>query len=431
MTRMMAPAVYAIPKVEFTSASVVTNTTPTGRLPRCRAAGGGGRHRAGDGPVRRGDRHGSRGGAAQEPRPERTPSRTRRQWARPMTVATTSGPRPRARGRRLRRPAREQRRREAGDVHCSASAWPCTSRSPAGRTPATRWPRSRSRPTAAPASTPARHRTAKATSRRGRCSPAINSASRSDRIEVVHGDTDLVPVGGGTGAPGRCSSAAPVAPGRRSRWSSSPGSWPPSCSRPTPTTSSSTGRRVGSTSPARPPIGVDLGRAGGGRTAGRRHDVPGRAPPRSRSAPTSPSSTSTPRPARSPSSGSSPSTTPGSILNPLIVEGQRHGGLAQGHRPGAVRGVRLRRGRQPAHVEPRRLRGHLGVPSCPASSSSRWRRRPAQPARRQGHRRAGGEGGPPGGGERGGGPRATLGTPPTASPPPPRGAGDPTKGGAA
>ena len=50
----------------------------------------------------------------------------------------------------------------------------------------------------------------------------------------------------------------------------------------------------------------------------------------SRSARTSRSSRSTPRPARSRSSATSPSTTAARVVNPLLCEGQVHGGLAQG-----------------------------------------------------------------------------------------------------
>ena len=54
---------------------------------------------------------------------------------------------------------------------------------------------------------------------------------------------------------------------------------------------------------------------------------PGR---RSRSAPTSPSSRSTPRPARCATSATSPCDDAGRVINPLILEGQIHGGVAQG-----------------------------------------------------------------------------------------------------
>ena len=46
----------------------------------------------------------------------------------------------------------------------------------------------------------------------------------------------------------------------------------------------------------------------------------------------------------------------GVILNPLLVDGQVHGGLASGHRAGAVGADGLRRRRQPAHVHARGVR---------------------------------------------------------------------------
>ena len=46
----------------------------------------------------------------------------------------------------------------------------------------------------------------------------------------------------------------------------------------------------------------------------------------------------------------------GRMLNPLLVEGQQHGGIAQGVGQALYEEVRLRRRRQPAHRQPRRLR---------------------------------------------------------------------------
>ena len=57
----------------------------------------------------------------------------------------------------------------------------------------------------------------------------------------------------------------------------------------------------------------------------------------------------------------------GRILNPLLVAGQQHGGVAQGIGAGAVGGDRLRRGREPADGDPRRLRHADAPPSCPRS----------------------------------------------------------------
>ena len=68
----------------------------------------------------------------------------------------------------------------------------------------------------------------------------------------------------------------------------------------------------------------------GRRPADHRHRSTAAAVPRSRSAPTSPSSRSTPRPARSSTCARSPATTPARVLNPMLLEGQIHGGIAQG-----------------------------------------------------------------------------------------------------
>jgi hypothetical protein len=74
----------------------------------------------------------------------------------------------------------------------------------------------------------------------------------------------------------------------------------------------------------------------------------------------------------------------GKVVNPLIVEGQVHGGLAQG----PVRGSGLRRRRQPGHHHPGRLPGPGR--ERPAVVRDRADRDPGrQFARRQGRRRGG------------------------------------------
>ena len=55
----------------------------------------------------------------------------------------------------------------------------------------------------------------------------------------------------------------------------------------------------------------------------------------------------------------------GRILNPLLADGQRHGGIAQGAAQALSR-RRVRQRRQPDHVEPRRLRQRSRPPSCPS-----------------------------------------------------------------
>ena len=68
-----------------------------------------------------------------------------------------------------------------------------------------------------------------------------------DRIEVVHGDTDRVPVGGGTFGSRSLQQGAQRCNRSASRWSTGPGRSPPSCSRPTPPTWCSTRRPARST----------------------------------------------------------------------------------------------------------------------------------------------------------------------------------------
>ena len=84
-----------------------------------------------------------------------------------------------------------------------------------------------------------------------------------------------------------------------------------------------------------PAVSQDVGRArrrrrSRRRSADDRHRLQRQRRRRSRSVPTSPSSRSTPRPARCGTSATSPATTPARVLNPLLLEGQIHGGIAQG-----------------------------------------------------------------------------------------------------
>ena len=181
---------------------------------------------------------------------------------------------------------------------------------------------------------PARPRTGRATRRRSRCSSRTGSASRWSTIRFVQSDTALVPAGRGhrrlaVAADGRqrrlaarpttCSSRP--ARGRRRCWR------PPVDDVELPTTAGSASpacrpaRVAGPRSPAAPteddeplPAELDFNR-------------PAR---RSRSARTCRSSRSTPRPAGSRRCATSPSTTAAASLNPLLVAGQQHGGLAQG-----------------------------------------------------------------------------------------------------
>ena len=77
----------------------------------------------------------------------------------------------------------------------------------------------------------------------------------------------------------------------------------------------------------------------------------------------------------------------GTVLNPVLAEGQRHGGIAQGVAQALLRGGRLRRRRQPADQHAGGLRrDHRGRAAQLRAADQRDARRD-QPARRQGHRR--------------------------------------------
>ena len=155
-----------------------------------------------------------------------------------------------------------------------------------------------------------------------------------DRVEVVYGDTDLVPSSGVTGGSRSlqiAGSAVHQAAGtlvelatERRRRAARGQRRTTSCSTP----SRGAFHVVGS--PA-----VSVGWADVGAGARRRRllavsDFSAPDGPRSRSAPTWPWSRSTPRPGRSSCCASSPCDDAGTILNPLLVDGQVHGGIAQG-----------------------------------------------------------------------------------------------------
>ena len=139
------------------------------RLPRCGTAGGGGRHRAHDRPVRHRDRHGSRRRPAAQPRAQVPRAVHDRHRHRVRRRRLPGGPRAGPRRRRLRRPARRavasSRRRRARSSSASASR--STSRSrPAVRRPSSarsRWAR-----TVISRCVRDRRRSARVTTRRGR-----------------------------------------------------------------------------------------------------------------------------------------------------------------------------------------------------------------------------------------------------------------------
>ena len=154
-----------------------------------------------------------------------------------------------------------------------------------------------------------------------------------DDIDVVHGDTDLIATGGGTSGSrslqlgGSAVAAASKADGRggpRGRGPAARGG--------------RGGRRARHRSGRVPRRRRAVGDQGVVRGRDRRpaptaSSWPATSRPRarpSRSVRTSRWSTSTPRPARCASNGSIAVDDAGRILNPLLVDGQRHGGLAQG-----------------------------------------------------------------------------------------------------
>ena len=171
LTNLMAVGPYDIAHVEVGYRVVVTNTTPIAAYRGAGPPGGHRRDRAGDGPVRGRDRHGPGGGAAARTSCRPTSSRTRPRAGPTTTAATTSGRWTRcwpARATRACGPSRPAAG-SAGTCSSSASGWPATWRSPR-RTPTTaRPPGWWSTTTARPRSTPAAPRTARATTRHGRC----------------------------------------------------------------------------------------------------------------------------------------------------------------------------------------------------------------------------------------------------------------------
>ena len=241
-----------------------------------------------------------------------------------------------------------------------------------------------------------RHRVGHARQRRA-------PASRWSRSTSSHGDTDRRRRGRtAPSARARCSSAAPPCcdrhragrregpPGRRRR-----------CSRPTRPTSCSTPAGARSTSPARPSVAKTWAEVGAAATsparsarprrlpiealdfAGEQRHVPVRRPRRRRRGRHRDRPGHPPAPHRR-RRRRRPHPQPAARRRPAA---RRH---RPGRRPGAARGGPLRRGRQPADRQPRRLRVRRRRPSCPASSWCRMETpTPVQPARRQGHRRVG------------------------------------------
>ena len=327
--------------IEFDVAVAATNTDPDGRLPRRRPARGDGAARAARRP----------GGARARHRPDRaapdatcsptTCSRSPRSPATPYDTGRYRLPLDAAAEaigydelRAEQRPGAER-----GDTH------PARHRR--------RRPTSRSPPAAAPASSArsrshadgsatvyCRHvrRTGRATRPRTRCSSATRPASRS----IGSRSSTATPTGCAAAAARagrvRCSSAGRPCTGRPRRWSTRPRQLAARLLEADVAdivvdTDQRHGRRR-----RRPAHGADVGRARR-RTPSRRPTTAPldggarrstRTAPRSRSAPTSPWSRSTPRPARSRLVRHVAVDDCGTVLNPLLVEGQQHGGIASG-----------------------------------------------------------------------------------------------------
>ena len=172
-----------------------------------------------------------------------------------------------------------------------------------------------------------------------------------DEVTVVQSDTALVPAGRGTmgsrslqiggsavyqrqrgGArEGQAARRAPARGGRR-RHRRARRRRPRRRRRARHRAVSGRARAWPASDPARRPADMERGPA-------RTSSTSTRARRPTRSAPTSRSSRSTPRPVGSSCSATSPSTTAGAILNPLLVAGQQHGGIAQGVAQALYEGV--------------------------------------------------------------------------------------------
>ena len=408
LTRSMAPGTYAIPKVECDATSVVTNTTPTV------AYRGAGRPEATAAIERAIDLFAAEIGM--DPAEVRRRNliapvrraRTRRRSAPPTTAATTrKALDARPRGRRLRRPAgragapaRGGRRGRARHRRVDLRRGHRRARRPATSTAAVEVARRRRRRRC----TPARRRTGRATTPPSSMIASDELGIPMERIRVVHGDTDLVPKGVGhvrvalaaarrrRGAAGRRRGRRAGPQGRRRAARGEP--------RRRRARHDDGAFHVAGT-PAVDRSWAEVAAAADG-DGGLAADADfAAASRRSRSAPTWPSSRSTPRPARSGSSGMVAVDDAGRILNPLLADGQRHGGIAQGVGPGAVRGDPLRRRRQPADGEPRRLRHGVGGRAAELRARRDGDADAGQPARRQGHRRVGHDRLDPGGADGG------------------------------
>ena len=142
---------------------------------------------------------------------------------------------------------------------------------------------------------------------------------------------------------------------------------------------------------------ASAGRAGG---PGGRGPSSARPAPPSRSAPISPWSRWTPRPARPRCVRHITVDDAGTVLNPVLAEGQRHGGIAQGVAQALLEEMRYDGDGNPLTST---LADYAAITATelPSFELLARRPRPAQPARGQGHRRGRDDRGHPGGAQRG------------------------------
>ena len=215
-----------------------------------------------------------------------------------------------------------------------------------------------------------------------------------DKIDVVWGDTDLVPVGGGTmGSRSLQQGGAPCPRGRRARRQGHASS-PPGCSRPTRPTSCSTRTRgafhVAGT-PAVAKTWAELAVAAKddpdlpeGLAHAAYYAVSGATFPFGAHVAVVEVDTETGQVKHLRHVACDDA---GRVLNPMLLEGQIHGGVAQGAAQALLEEVRYDERRQPDHVEPRRLRVHLGRRAAELRGRPHGDADVHQPARRQGHRR--------------------------------------------
>ena len=250
---------------------------------------------------------------------------------------------------------------------------------------------SRSTTTARPACSPAPACTARATTPRSRCWPATCSASRWTRSRSSTPTPRPSRAAPARWARARCRPPAARSTWRPTRCSTGPSRSPPTCSRPTADdiVVGDGGLHVAGV-PANGVSWAELAAASKDAVEAARRRRAGRPAPRARlrrhrlDVPVRRarrrSSRSTPRPAGSTMLRHVAVDDCGRILNPLLVAGQQHGGIAQGAAQALYEWVAVRRRRQPGHVEPDRLRDPVGGRA--AAASRRRTPRPTAPATR-------------------------------------------------